>query len=164
MSFFNEGQSIDCIKTNLRKAIENIGKLAAEERRGAPYVALRRELNLIGDQCGLMFKYREDFHWLTIGNFMREAHRSSRLWMTGWRDEAGILHDYDRENFVKLKAILIEFRALIDKLYTTATHQRGPILPIFRKPHRESGDRMVQVKAPLKMSKGGVLLPTGYLQ
>ena len=163
MSFFNEGQSIDCIKTNLRKAIENIGKLHTEERRGATYVALRRELNLIGDQCGLMYKHREDYHWLTIGNFMREAHKSSRKWLTGWRDSQGVLHDFDRENFRNLKEILIEFLSLIDRLYTKATHQRGPILPTFRAPPRESGDRIVQVRTPFQRSAGGVILPSGYL-
>ena len=162
MECFGEKQSIDCIRSNLSEALENINHLATKALRGAAYESLCDNLDIISDQCKVMNRYREDYHWLKLGNYMTDAREYCRRWLVGWTDKDGIRHEYNRENFLELAKILEDMRDKINELFTKATGVSGPILPTIQVAPRESGDCIVQVKTPYVKTKSGLLVPGEY--
>ena len=151
-----ETEILDCLRTNLRKAIEHCDTLAVTPERGPVYREFRKELKLIEGACRQAGHWRRDARWLQIGMMMEEAHQRSLRWInkTPSLNSRKISHGL----FKKLADNMRVMEVSVNRIETSATNQVGAILPKpLPAPIRTSG-RPVQVPSGMKVTPGGIIL------
>lgn len=151
MSDLTEQEILDCLKTNVRSAIEHCELLASLPGRGLTYDAFRKELKLIEGCCRQIAFWREDSRWLQIGFNMEEAHKRAGTWLR---------RHFPRPLFMKLADNLRLLQKAASDLETKRTGIAGMILPKPQAGPLRQG-RPVSVMLP-KKSSGGILLPASY--
>ncbi len=139
-----EQDAHDCLRTNLRMAIEHCVGLAEWPAQGPTYIALRNELSLIegaARQVGIM---RSDARWSRFG------------WeMAAFCQRVGdaIRCHQPRKVFLAMADMMRKALYEADKLKIAKTGRRGAIVPVPKPgPHRDT--RPVYFKRP-----SGLILP-----
>lgn len=163
MSALTEVEILACLRENLRLAAEDCEKLSISPFRGFVYDRFRKELRLIEGCCRQMAYWRDgDARWLPIGFMMSEAHKRAGGWLRMGRHTQKATQEArvaSHPVFMKLAEQLRHILVLVANLETQATGVIGSILPTpLPGPHREH--RPVSVIGE-KLSKGGIIIPTG---
>lgn len=152
MSFLTEQEIKDCLKDNLRQAIQHCTDLATKPKRGLSYDALRTELGLIEGCCTQMAYWRSDTRWLQFGLLMEQAHQRAGEWLR---------RHHPKKLFLMLGENLKVLLLIAEDLETKKTGIMGSILPMVQAgPHREN--RPISVPRSFeRRSAGGIIIPDG---
>ena len=119
---------LDRLKGNLRMAAENVGRLSSFPFRGLIWVATRRQLRDVAEDCRAVGHLRGgDSRWLTVAYMVDEAsERAGRnVHNSVSKAQRVAMHPF----FVRLGEILLALHVKIIELETKATGTSGPILP-----------------------------------
>ena len=143
MGALTEPEIFDCMRTNLRTAIDCCDKLAARPTGNINYDGLRKALRLIEGCCKQACVWREDTRWLNIGKLMAAVHEHAGEWLRGIKQEDGtrvaIAKGELHPAFLMLKENLKGLMKLCDETRTKATGRSGMILPaVLPAPHRDT--------------------------
>lgn len=139
-----EQVAIDCLRTNLREAVQHCEDLALKPEAEGTYLKLRENLRLIEGASRQTGHFRQDMRWMAFGYEMFSFLERIR---------EAILHVESRKIFMHMAAMIRGALAEAEKLQHAKTGRRGPILPKAKLgSHRES--RPVYIKNPT-----GLLLP-----
>lgn len=141
MSDLTEVEILDCLRTNLRAAIQHCEDLANLPAQGPTYIQFRKELKLIEGSCRQIAHWREDSRWLQLGLIMEEAHQRAGKW---------IRKHHPRPLFLKLAENLRAMIMACHNLETMKTGKRGPILPEISHNHAE-----------VRKTPSGLIIPPG---
>ena len=160
MGALTEPEIFDCMRTNLRIAIDCCDKLAARPTGNVHYDGLRKALRLIEGCCKQACVWREDTRWLNIGKLMAAVHEHAGEWLRGIKQEDGsrikIATGELHPAFAMLAENLKALMRLAEQIRFAATHRSGMILPeVLEGPHRDT--------RPVGWNKSdsGILLPAG---
>ena len=160
MAQLTEIEIFDCLKTNLRLAVQSCDKLAVSSRKGPAYVKLRDELRLVEGACRQAAFWRGgDARWLKIGLLMAEAHKRAGDWLRGIKQPDGsrmkVAAGHMHPLFTKLAENLRAVYVKAEEFRTKKTNKIGPILPnVQPPPHRDTRP------SGYYRSPGGVLMPS----
>ncbi len=161
MSDINEYEVLDRMKNSILEAMDSCKTLATSWRKGPAYDRLRKNLQIIEDDCRIVAAFRLDERWLNIGMAMGAAHKYAGGWLRGYtvpgpggkrikiRWESGKLN----QMFVMLGMNLGQLYENTEKLATSKTGTMNPIvtpLPSERTVTRVNG---------YDTTEGGILLP-----
>lgn len=158
MARLTEIEIFDKMRDSLRLAEDAARELAVHPGAGEVYNKLRFNLNFVEGCCRQASAWRDDTRWLPMGLTMAKARSLAGDWLRGVPQKDGTrrpLAPGERHpTFLGLAENLKAAGVAIEKLRTSRTGRRGPILPtMLPGPTRQ---RTVQVKTP-----GGLFLPAG---
>lgn len=158
MGDLTENEIMDCLRDNLRKAIQDCLTLARVPNQGPAYVRLRDEAELIEGACRQVAAWREDTRWLGIAFMIAIAKEKAGTWLRGYKTPNGIkIKLADRHRFEMFNKLADNLRLLmvkVDEYQHKRTGKVGLILPEpQRAVHRET--------RPHSMS--GLILPDGFV-
>lgn len=149
MSTLTEQEIGDCLRTNIREAVQYCVNLAKLPAQGPTYRKLVDNLKLIEGASRQMGHFREDMRWMRFGWEMARFHQ---------RIGDAVRSRAAREIFLAMSVKLKDALAECDKLRTEKTGRRGAILPILRPVHRET--RPVHISAPAYIrNPSGLVIP-----
>jgi hypothetical protein len=165
MSNLTEVEIFSCMRENLVLASEHCDQLAVDSLRGPIYQNLRDELELIEGCCKQAAQWREDMRWWPIGQLMGECHKRAGNWLRGYKidgENVRLAIGELNQNFIELAKHLRSIIKLVDQTRHNRTGKVGMILPKPVHPFlREDRKHTVKLSAELRVSKGGILIPSG---
>lgn len=144
MGASSDNEIFDELRTTLRSAIDNCGKLATLPYMGPTYSTMIRELETIEGAARSFGFARRDARWNAFAFEMAAFHR---------RIGDAIRAHHARTIFLHMQKMMQGALAEADKMKDAKTGRRGPILPKARPgPHRET--------RPVYVRNSGLIVPS----
>lgn len=166
MGALTEKEIFDRMATSFRSAAECCEDLARLPAKGPTYARLRQELKFIEGTCRQASAWREDTRWLPIGLLMAQAHKFAGDWLRGLMTVDGrkikLAPAHIYVCFTKLAENLRAYQKITETTRDARTGRVGMILPTpLAGPHRDTRPSRVLLPPSMRVSPGGLILPSG---
>ena len=175
MRQWSEQEVFSFLTDHLRQAVADCEALAVNRRRGPTYNHLRIVLEKIEDMCRIVHYMRQDARWLQHGLRCHACHQVAGDWLRGVPQRPGpdgkprpalaIPEGVKHPLFMKLADYLHEMENQIAVMRNARTNRIGMILPKMLEPpgvrHRPVTVQLPGLGAPLRKTKGGLIIPSG---